>query len=165
MNKRLIRKVISVSICSVIGLTALGFGQTGKVEAHVMKSENKMKENKIISTGTKYLGVKYLFGAPAGVTYAFDCSSYTQYIFKKNGISLPRTSSAQSTKGVKVAKANLKNGDLVFFKDPGRPGKIGHVGIYMGNNKMIGASGKAVKISSLGSSYWKKQYVTARRVI
>jgi cell wall-associated NlpC family hydrolase len=159
VTKQFIRKVISVSTCSVIVLTALGFGEAGKAEAAVKK------EDKIISTGKQYLGVKYSFGAAAGNTYAFDCSSFTQYIFKKNGVTLPRTSSAQSTKGVKVAKTSMKKGDLVFFKDPGRPGKIGHVAVYMGNNKMIGASGNAVKISTLKSSYWKKNFVMARRVI
>jgi cell wall-associated NlpC family hydrolase len=159
VTKQFIRKVISVSICAVIGFTALGFGVAGKAEAAVKK------EDKIINTGKKYLGVEYSFGAPTGVTYAFDCSSFIQYIFNKNGVSLPRTSSAQSTKGVKVAKTSMKKGDLVFFKDPNRPGKIGHVGVYMGNNKMIGASGKAVKISTLDSSYWKKNFVMARRVI
>jgi cell wall-associated NlpC family hydrolase len=159
LNKQLIRKIISISICSIIGFTALGFGEAGKAEAAVKK------EDKIISTGKKYIGVEYSFGAPAGVTYSFDCSSFIQYIFSKNGVSLPRTSSLQSTKGVRVAKTSMKRGDLVFFKDPGRPGKIGHVAVYMGNNKMIGASGDAVKISTLDSSYWRKNFVMARRVI
>jgi cell wall-associated NlpC family hydrolase len=157
-TKQLMRKVITVGICSVIGFTALGFGQASKAEASTAKSD------KIISTGKKFLGVKYRFGAPAGITYAFDCSSFTQYVFKKHGISLPRTSTSQSTNGVKIAKTNLKKGDLVFFKDPGRSGRIGHVGIYVGSNKMLGASGKAVKISNMESSYWKKNYITARRV-
>ncbi|WP_152619339.1 C40 family peptidase [Cohnella kolymensis] len=159
-TKQLFRKVISIGLCAAIGFTALGFGQAGKAEAATVT-----KADKVISTGKNYLGVKYRFGAPSGVTYAFDCSSFTQYIFKKNGITLPRSSSLQATKGVKVAKANLKKGDLVFFKDPGRAGRIGHVAVYIGNNKMLGASGKAVKISSMGSSYWSKHYVSARRVI
>lgn len=157
LHKTLIRKVISVGICSVIGLMALGFGQASTASAAT-------KADKVISTGKKYLGVKYRFGAPAGVTYAFDCSSFTQYIFKKNGVSLPRSSASQATKGKKIAKSQLKKGDLVFFKRPGKSG-VGHVAVYIGNNKMLGASGKAVKISSMNSSYWKKMYVTARRVV
>lgn len=156
-KNQLILRVLSVGICSVIGFTALGFGNTNTANAAT-------NPDKIISTGKKYLGVKYRFGAPAGVTNAFNCSSFTQYVFKKNGISLPRTSSQQLSKGKLVSKSTLKKGDLVFFTRPGKSG-IGHVGVYMGNNKMIGASGKAVKISSLNSSYWKKHYVTARRVI
>lgn len=157
LNKQLIRKVLSVGICSVIALTVLAFGHSGKADA-------SSKADKIIQTGKKYIGVKYRFGAPSGVTNAFDCSSFTQYIFKKHGVSLPRTSTMQAAKGVKVSKGNLKKGDLVFFKTPGRSGRIGHVAVYIGSNKMLGASGKAVKISSMNSSYWSKYYVTARRV-
>lgn len=159
-KKHLFGKVVSIALCAAIGFTALGFGQADKVDA-----ASYTKADSIIRTGKAYLGVKYRFGAPAGVTYAFDCSSFTQYVFKKNGISLPRTSSQQVTKGVKVAKSQLRKGDLVFFKDPGRSGRIGHVGIYIGNNNMLGASGKAVKISSMNSSYWQKYYVTARRLV
>ncbi|WP_123041544.1 C40 family peptidase [Cohnella candidum] len=158
-KRQLIRKVISVGICSVIGLAALGFGNAATASA-----ATKTKADKIISTGKKYLGVKYRFGAPSGVTYAFDCSSFTQYIFKRNGISLPRTSSSQAAKGKKVTKAQLKKGDLVFFKRPGKSG-VGHVAVYIGNNKMLGASGKKVQVSSLSSNYWKKNYITARRVL
>jgi cell wall-associated NlpC family hydrolase len=159
-TKQLFGKVISIALCVSIGFTALGFGHAEKVEAATYT-----KTDKIIKTGNNYLGVKYRFGAPVGVTYAFDCSSFTQYIFKKNGISLPRSSSQQVAIGTKVAKSSLKKGDLVFFKDPGRSGRIGHVGVYIGNNKMLGASGKAVKISNMNSSYWTKNYVTARRVV
>jgi cell wall-associated NlpC family hydrolase len=157
LKKQLIRKVISVGICSVIGLSALGFGNLGTASAAT-------KAEKIISTGKKYLGVKYRFGAPAGVTYAFDCSSFTQYIFKKNGVSLPRNSSSQAVKGKRVSKSTLKKGDLVFFKRPGKSG-VGHVAVYAGNSKLLHASGKYVKISSMNSSYWKKNYITARRVV
>ncbi|MFD2330113.1 C40 family peptidase [Cohnella sp. GCM10020058] len=159
-QKKLFRKSACIVLSALIGFIALGFGQVGKASA-----SSHSKVDKVVNTGTKYIGVKYRFGAPSGVTYAFDCSSFTQYIFKKIGISLPRTSSQQVIKGVKVAKASLKKGDLVFFKDPGRSGGIGHVAVYIGNNKMLGASDKAVKISNMNSSYWKKNYVTARRVV
>lgn len=158
-TKLLVRSVISVLISCLIGLTAFGgFGQMPSASAATSKAD------KVITTGKKYLGVKYRFGAPAGVTYAFDCSSFTQYIFKKNGISLPRSSSSQASKGTKVAKSSLKKGDLVFFKRPGKSG-IGHVAVYAGNNKLLHASGNAVKISNMNTTYWKKNYVTARRVL
>lgn len=156
--RHLIRQIISVAICTVIGLAALGFADAPSASAAASKAD------KVITTGKKYIGVKYKYGASAGVTYAFDCSSFTQYIFKKNGITLPRTSISQAAKGEKVAKSELKKGDLVFFKSPGSS-RISHVAIYAGSNKLLHASGKSVKISSLNSSYWKKNYVTARRVL
>jgi cell wall-associated NlpC family hydrolase len=162
LPKKLIRTIISVSLSAAIGFTALGFGPAAQANPATTN-----KADKVISTGTHFLGVKYRFGAPSGVTYAFDCSSFTQYIFKKNGISLPRASSQQATKGTQVAKSNLKKGDLVFFKTPGRTGsKIGHVAVYAGSNKILHTYGKGgVSYSNLTTSYWKNNYVTARRVI
>jgi cell wall-associated NlpC family hydrolase len=66
--------------------------------------------------------------------------------------------------GSYVSKRNWKTGDLLFFSVSGRRG-VGHVGVYMGNNKMLhtfGAGG--VKISTI-NSYWNSHYITARRVI
>jgi cell wall-associated NlpC family hydrolase len=154
--KPLIRKVIGVGLFTAIGFTAIGF-------THAPQADASAKADRIIHTGKKYLGVKYRFGAPAGVTYAFDCSSFTQYIFKKNGVSLPRTSRMQATKGARVTKSHLRKGDLVFFKT-GRSG-ISHVAVYAGSNKLLHAAGRYVKVSSFSSSYWKSHYVTARRVI
>jgi murein DD-endopeptidase / murein LD-carboxypeptidase len=159
-KQTLVRKVISISLCVVIGFTAIAIGHTPQASAATNKA------NKIITLGKKYLGVKYLFGAPSGSTSAFDCSSFIQYIFGKNGINLPRVSSAQALKGVKVAKGSLKVGDLVFFKVARTGNKIGHVGIYVGNNKILHTYGSTgVTYSSISSGYWKSHYVTARRVL
>lgn len=189
-KQSIFRSVISLGISSVIGLSVLGFGHASASSSNLVigtatymepavkvaaatepaapakpaAAPAQSKAEKLISIGKQYLGVRYQFGAKAGSTVAFDCSSYTQYIFKKIGISLPRTSSSQATVGTKVAKANLKAGDLVFFKRPGKSG-IGHVGVYIGSDKMLGASGDEVQISSLKTSYWTKNYVTARRVL
>jgi murein DD-endopeptidase / murein LD-carboxypeptidase len=124
------------------------------------------KANNLISIGNRYLGTPYRYGSPSGVTSTFDCSSFTQYVFKKVGISLPRASAEQSKKGTFVSRSNLQKGDLVFFSTSKSKGKVAHVGIYAGNGKILhtyGAGG--VKYSSLSSSWWSSHYVTARRVI
>ncbi|TFE24888.1 C40 family peptidase [Cohnella luojiensis] len=155
-----IRKVVSVSLCAVIGFTGITLGHAPTASAATTKAD------KIITLGKKYLGVKYRFGAPSGSTSAFDCSSFTQYIFGKYGVKLPRVSSSQATKGVKVAKANLKKGDLVFFKVKRTGKKIGHVGVYVGNNKMLHTyRATGVTYSSMNTNYWKSNYITARRVL
>ncbi|MFC5648446.1 C40 family peptidase [Paenibacillus solisilvae] len=154
-----IRKLITISLSAVIGLSAVAMGTAPKVEAASASTANR-----IISIGDNYLGVKYRFGAPAGVTYVFDCSSFTQYVYKKVGIKLPRTSAAQSRVGSFVSRKNLKKGDLVFFSTSRTGRGVGHVGIYVGNNRMLhtyGAGG--VKFSTI-NSYWSSHYVTARRV-
>ncbi|MBO9597535.1 MAG: C40 family peptidase, partial [Cohnella sp.] len=102
-------------------------------------------------------------GSNPGSTDTFDCSSYTQYIFGKLGVWLPRTSTAQAYMGEKVDKAYLSVGDLIFFRTGG--GGISHVGIYAGNGHMLNATNKGVVLSNINSSYWKNLYVTARRVL
>nr|WP_238555880.1 C40 family peptidase [Paenibacillus alvei] len=119
----------------------------------------KLKSRQDYSNRKKYLGVKYKFGAKAGSTSAFDCSSFTQYVYGKYGIKLPRTSKKQSTVGVAVSKNNMKKGDLLFFYSP-----VHHVGIYMGNGKILHTYGKGgVRIDNLSS--WKSRLTKVRRVI
>lgn len=129
---------------------------------------SRAKANRIISHGKKFLGVKYVFGARTGRTNAFDCSSYTQYLYGKQGIRIPRTARAQAKRGSYVKVANLKPGDLLFFSVPGRfrnDRTPGHVGIYMGNGRMIHAVPPRVTITNVSkSSYWKRTYLGARRV-
>ncbi|NLE24367.1 MAG: hydrolase [Clostridiaceae bacterium] len=117
----------------------------------------------IINTAKSYQGVPYVWGGttPDG----FDCSGFIQYVFNKNGISLPRVTSDQYKVGTSVSKSNLIPGDLVFFETY-KPG-ASHVGIYIGNNQFIHASsGKnKVMISSLTSTYYTEHYIGSRRVI
>lgn len=158
IKHKFFRKVITVSLGAVIGFTGVAVGQAPTASAAT-------KADKIVSLGNKYLGVKYRFGAPSGSTSSFDCSSFTQYIFGKYGIKLPRTSAAQAKKGYAVSKSNLKKGDLVFFS-VSKPGRVNHVGVYAGNNRFLHTYGKpGVTYSSLSASHWKSHYITARRVL
>ncbi len=111
----------------------------------------------------KYLGHKYVWGAVG--PNVFDCSGFTSYLFKKEGIILPRTAAQQFQSGARVARDELKQGDLVFFDTEKRmTGKVNHVGIYIGNNKFIHASSaqRKVIITKLGGFY-SQRYMGARR--
>jgi len=101
------------------------------------------------------VGAPYRWGATG--PNAFDCSGLVTWAYKGVGVSLPRTSRAMSQVGAPVAKANLQPGDLVFFYRP-----VSHVGIYIGNGKMVHASSRKspVKISDI--SHMK--FNSARRV-
>lgn len=117
----------------------------------------------IVSNAKKYLGVPYVWGGstPGG----FDCSGFTQYVLNLSGISIPRTTTEQYTVGTYVAKSNLQPGDLVFLQNTYRAG-ISHVGIYIGDGKMIHASSsKGVVTSDLSSSYYVQHYYGARRIV
>ncbi len=111
----------------------------------------------------RYVGVPYKYGgqSPKG----FDCSGLTAYVYKRHGVKLPRSANKQARVGKPVKKPHLRAGDLVFFST-GKKRQVSHVGIYVGNDKFIHASssGKKVTTASLSSSYFKKNYHSARRV-
>ena len=95
----------------------------------------------------------------------FDCSGLVYWSYKQQGITLPRTSKEQSKYGKAVSFSNLQKGDLVFFSTNGT-GQVSHVGIYVGNGKMVHAanSKKGVRYDDITSGYYKKTFKNARRV-
>ena len=122
------------------------------------------KADAIISSGSKYIGKPYLYGASVTQTNAFDCSSFTMRVFQENGITLPRTSVAQSKIGQSVSLSNLRKGDLVFF-DTDFDGVINHVAIAMSNTTLLHSqSSVGVSISSL-NTYWQPRVVKITRVL
>ena len=82
----------------------------------------------VVNIARGLLGIPYVYGgeSPSG----FDCSGFTQYVFGKAGVSIPRTASAQQRAATPVS--DPRPGDLVFYGSP-----AWHVGIYTGNGKMI----------------------------
>jgi cell wall-associated NlpC family hydrolase len=100
-------------------------------------------------------GDPYAYGA-AGPN-AFDCSGLTSYAWKRAGISIPRTSSAQSNFGRPVSKGNLRPGDLVFFYSP-----VSHVAMYIGAGRIVHATtyGQPVSVDELK---YLSGYAGARR--
>jgi len=130
----------------------------------VSRSGDSVTGSRIIEKASKYLGTPYVYGgsSPSG----FDCSGFTQYIYKQFGISLYRTAASQYGNGVQVSKSQLIAGDLVFFKCGGST--INHVGIYCGNGQFIHSSSPSsggVIYSSLTSGYYANTYVGARRIV
>jgi cell wall-associated NlpC family hydrolase len=112
------------------------------------------------SIATKMLGKPYRYGgaSPRG----FDCSGLVYYAYHKAGYKVPRTSQQQYRNSLPVKQAQMREGDLLFFRIEG---KVSHVGVYLGNNKFIHApsSGKRVSIASLDSSYWKPRLTKTGR--
>jgi hypothetical protein len=116
--------------------------------------------DRAVAIAKRYLGVPYVWAgaSPKG----FDCSGFTMYVYAKLGIKMPHSATDQTNVGVRVSKAQLKPGDLVFFDREGNG--VGHVGMYVGSNRFIHAphTGDVVKISSITGSY-ARRYVTAVR--
>jgi cell wall-associated NlpC family hydrolase len=111
---------------------------------------------KAVDTALAQRGDMYLYGATG--PDRFDCSGLTSFAYKAAGVSIPRTSKAQSTFGTPVSKADLQPGDLVFFYSP-----VSHVAMYIGNGQIVHSSsaGKPVSVVSLDSM---PSYNSARRV-
>jgi peptidoglycan DL-endopeptidase LytE len=131
----------------------------------ILSKEDQLKV-KLILDARKYLGTPYVFGAKFGQTATFDCSSFVKTVFAQNGITLPRVSRNQALEGTYVSRANLQVGDLVFFTTKDSNGKIGHVGIYVGDGSMIHTYGDGgVKYSTIEKGWWNDHYVTARRLL
>jgi hypothetical protein len=101
----------------------------------------------IVNTAKSFLNTPYLWGGRTH--YGIDCSGFTQTVFKLQGIKLNRDASLQATQGTLVeALKDIKTGDLAFFEN--QDGKITHVGLLLGNDEIIHASGK-VKIDQIDS--------------
>ena len=124
-------------------------------------STGSAKGSAIVATAKKYLGYKYVYGGTSPST-GFDCSGFTSYVYRQHGISLNRTAAGQYSNGTYVSRANLQPGDLVMFGSP-----INHVAIYIGGGQIIHAStpSTGVRIDSLNSGYYSKNYTGARRIV
>lgn len=124
--------------------------------------ENVSGINKIKKSAYSFLGARYRFGGSS--RNALDCSSFVQQVFREQKISLPRTAREQFYVGSEVMRGDLQKGDLVFFQTYAR--FASHVGIYLGNRKMIHASSRdrRVVISSMDTPYYLSRFLGARRM-
>jgi len=114
-----------------------------------------------VKVATGFLGAPYRLGG--STVRGIDCSAFVRKIYQLFDINLPRTAYEQSNVGRSVAKNELLEGDLVFFRTK-RP--VGHVGIYIGNGEFVHASSKdrAVRIDNLDAPYFYNRFVRAVRV-
>ena len=113
-------------------------------------------------TALSFLNTPYRFGGngPSGI----DCSAFVQKVFREFDLKLPRTAREQYTLGTRVPKGDLQLGDLIFFQTYAK--FPSHVGIYLGDDKMIHASSrnKGVVVSSINSNYFRKRFIGAKRL-
>jgi len=123
----------------------------------------------VIATGDDFVGTRYTYGG-ATPESGFDCSGFVQYVFRRNGVTLPRTSRRQATAGQSIASklAGSRAGDLLFFSQRGDV--VDHVAIYVGDDRILhsSSSGGGVRYDDLASSrgrWFLERLVATRRVL
>lgn len=108
-------------------------------EGAVLKTNEVLPKSKITEHAFMYLNSPYQWGGRS--PFGIDCSGFVQMVYKLNGVFLPRDASQQALKGQTLSFIEeAEEGDLAFFDN--EEGAITHVGIILGNNRIIHASGK-----------------------
>ena len=141
---------------------AVATGKSSGAAPYEKAFMSKAQGAAIVATAKTFIGVPYVFGGtnPAG----FDCSGLLQYIFKLNGLTIPRLADEQYNLGRKAEINKLSPGDLVFFTT--YTSGVSHCGIYVGNGKFLHASSsRGVTISNLSDEYWKTRFVGAKKIV
>ncbi|BBF42948.1 NLP/P60 family protein [Lachnospiraceae bacterium KM106-2] len=122
-------------------------------------TSSKTTGQDVADYAVQFVGNPYKWGGTS-LTNGADCSGFTQSVYKKFGITIPRTSKTQATAGTKISVSNRKAGDLLFYREDG---VVNHVALYIGNNKIVHASSTrdGIKISN----YNYRTVYTVRRFI
>jgi peptidoglycan endopeptidase LytE len=153
-----------------IGLTPEGtFAENGKRTqdngAHRDSGKwcNPDEPKLLVKAAMGFLGAPYRMGGFS--VNGIDCSGLVKKIYQFFDIDLPRTAIEQSRIGMRVARSELAEGDLLFFNTRKPP--IGHVGIYIGNNQFIHAlsRNKGVRVDNLNKPYYNKRFIRAVRLM
>lgn len=136
-------------------------------DASTLRSELALDANlsqkrlEIVSFAASFLGTPYCYGGDN--KECTDCSGFVVQVFEMAGIKLPRTAALQYNFGVQIGDYDMLPGDLVFFI---RNNKIGHVGIYVGNNQFIHSStSRGVILQNLDDEYYRTTFVGFKKIL
>ncbi|MFB7156440.1 C40 family peptidase [Lysinibacillus sp. NPDC056232] len=176
MNKRFLTTTLALTI----GFSTVGMVQPTihpiEVEAATTNALNNAqavntKADQLIQTGKSLIGKATYSNSVYKATYPykFSCATFIMYIFEKNGVDIGTyNEDYMIQQGTSVNRNQLQKGDLLFFKSKKTGTDPDHVGMYIGNNKMIhmADSKQNIVISDLNSKpYYTDNYVGARRVL
>ena len=126
---------------------------------HLMAHPAETMGTKVVNYARRFIGTPYSWGGTSP-RYGFDCSGFVRFVYGHFGVALPHSSFGDMWRGRRVLRKYLKPGDLVFFAGGG------HVGIYVGGNRVIDAphTGAVVHITTM-SGWYGYSYDGARRVL
>lgn len=144
-----------------------------KKDVKVYKSKKSIPKptgKKILKKAKKFIGLPYLWAGASG--FGFDCSGFVFTLYQSFGITIPRDSGPQykDKNSIKISKEkiqDLKPGDLLFFAREKGKGKVHHVGMYVGNGRMIHSpnSKKSIEIIPLNTPGYFEEYVGGSRYL
>ena len=118
----------------------------------------------LVSLAYRQLGKPYIYGSTG--MYGFDCSGLMYYLYGSYGVKLHRRASEQLEDGIVVSRDGMQVGDMVFFRESWDSCPASHVGIYIGNNRIIHAStSNGIEIADLDKHYFAQNFLCVRRVI
>ena len=129
------------------------------------KRYDNLRAPLIVEVAKSYIGVKYQFGGDdrSGV----DCSGLVYCVCRDLGVAFPRSVEAQGHEGRSIFSMNsLLPGDLVFF-DYNKNKSPDHVGIYVGNNRMIYASsefGRVLRVR-IDTHHYRSKFLRGKRIV
>lgn len=119
----------------------------------------------LVQTAREQIGTPYVYGGN-NPQAGFDCSGLVYWVYRKNGVNVPRASWEQFQAGRPVPREDLRPGDLVFFKLRSK-GQSLHSGIYSGDEAFIHSPkpGSRVREEDLEAGHWRGSFIGARRVV
>lgn len=158
-------------------------------QQYQISSDSQVARAQVLEKSKDYLGIPYVWGGTS--SSGLDCSGFVQSLYRQFGYNLPRTSKEQSKVGKLVSRQELLPGDLLFFDTTNdrnssdittpslemsyaievaqgtKTNVVSHVGMYIGNGKMIHASSGDgyITYADLNVSYYKNRFMNARRII
>ncbi len=130
---------------------AVMVAESAVAEAIAQKSSGE----KVVEFASQFIGNPYRYGG-SSLTSGTDCSGFVMSVFRNFGISLPHSSSALRSVGVAVGSlAEAQPGDIICYS--------GHVGIYLGDGKLLSALGSNYGITINSATY--KRILSIRRLV
>jgi cell wall-associated NlpC family hydrolase len=141
--------VLSTAVALLMLCTSLPTAQARPYNEDIPDYIDVVVASHFVDIAEDYLGVSYCRGGTS--PRCFDCSGFTQYVYAKNGIDIPRVADAQYRSATPVPSDEAVPGDLVFFLSGGY---VYHVGIYVGNGKVLHSPkpGRRVHVETIWTS-------------
>ncbi|MDR3073764.1 MAG: C40 family peptidase [Deltaproteobacteria bacterium] len=151
---------LALLLLACLGLFGCGKSVVDGGPAH----RGRISGSAVVATARSQLGVPYKYGGVSPKT-GFDCSGLIYWSYGQYGFRVPRQAGEQAGAGKAVKKSQLRQGDILVFRISARSGI--HTALYSGNGNFIHSpsTGKKIREDNMNDEYWKRRYVSARRVL